>query len=402
MKILIISHMYPSSFNKVEGIFVKQQAEELKKQGYEVKVMSPVLWAPFPIKHLSKKWKGYSQVPLEIKENGIEVYYPRYLTFPKALFFTSSGKRMYWGIRGVVAKIYEDFKFDIIHSHVALPDGYAGMKIAKNYKKPLIVTIHGQDFQQTIYKSRKCQKIIKRVVNFSKKTIVVSDKLKNIGLNKLKINFQKLIVISNGINTEDIYVKESNLIERYRGKKIILSVSHLIKIKGIDLNIKAIARLIGKYSNIVYLIIGDGKQRKNLKNLAKNLNITNNVKFLSQLSHDKAMEYMSICDIFSLPSWNEAFGVVYIEAMAHGKPVVACKEEGIDGIIKHEETGLLEKPKDSDAIVKAIDFLLSNPRKAQKIGEKAKKLVLENYTWQKNAEKTSKIYKNVIKNYGRK
>lgn len=388
--------MYPSTFNEIAGIFVYQQVKELQKQGCEVKVVSPVPWTPFPIKYFSKKWKRYSDIPLKDNWEGIEVFYPRYVDFPKALFFASSGKRMYRGVKKIVGEIYKDFKFDIIHSHVALPDGYAGMKLAQEYQKPLIITVHGQDIQQTIFKNERCKKKIEEVINYSKKTIAVSNKLKEISKKRLEVSSDKIQVISNGINIDGIYSKSDIVTSKLENKKIILSVSNLIKIKGIDYNLKAIAKLKSKYPEIIYLIIGDGLERKNLENLAKNLNITNNVKFLGQLSHDKAIGYMSICDIFLLPSWNEAFGVVYIEAMAYGKPVIACKGEGIDGIVRHEETGLLVKSKSIDSVVDAIDFLLFNPKKAKEIGERAKKIVLENYTWQKGVAKIIEIYKDII------
>ena len=385
--------MYPSIFNKVGGIFVHQQVKELQKQGYEVIVISPVPLASFPIKYLSKKWKRYSKIPKKVVLDGIEIYYPRYLTFPKSLFFASSGKRTYIGVKKTVNEIYKNFKFDLIHSHVALPDGYAGMLLAKKYKKNLFVTIHGQDFQQTIYKNKKCKKYIEKIINFSKKTILVSEKLKNIGINKLNINPEKLIVIPNGINADDIYKKKSTPLRQYKGGEIILSVSNLTETKGIDLNLRAIAKSKEKYPNIYYLIIGDGKERKNLEKLVKELKVKNYVKFLGQIPYNKVMEYMSICDIFSLPSWNEAFGVVYIEAMAHAKPVIACRGEGIDGIIKDKETGILGKPKDVNSLVGALDFLLSNPKKAKEIGERARKLVLKNFTWTRSVQRIIKIYK---------
>jgi len=394
MKILMISHMYPSNFNEVGGIFVHQRVKELKRQGHEVIVISPIPWTPFPIKYLSKKWKAYSKIPKRMVWDSIEAYYPRYLAFPKALSFASSGKRMYWGIKKTVSEIYKNFKFDIIHSHVALPDGYCGMIIAQKYNKPLTVTIHGQDFYQTIFKNKKCKKNIEKVINFSNKTIVVSDKLKKISEEKLNINPQKLITIPNGINIEDIHKRKNNLIKQYEGKKIVLSVSYLIKRKGIDYNLRAISKLKRKYPEIIYLIIGDGPERKNLENLAKKLTIEDRIQFLGLISNQKTMEYLSICDIFSLPSWNEAFGVVYLEAMANSKPAIACQGEGIDGIIRNKETGILVEPKNVDSLVEAIDYLLSNPEKAKKIGETARKLILENYTWTNVVKKIIEIYNN--------
>ena len=105
---------------------------------------------------------------------------------------------------------------------------------------------------------------------------------------------------------------------------VILSVSYLITRKAIDFNLRAIAQLKYKYPNLKYLIIGDGPEKNHLKSLSKNLGINQMVEFLGQLSNKKVMEYMAETDIFSLPSWDEAFGVVYIEAMAQGKPVIGC------------------------------------------------------------------------------
>jgi glycosyltransferase involved in cell wall biosynthesis len=248
---------------------------------------------------------------------------------------------MYLGIKELVAKIYQEFQFDLIHAHVALPDGYAGMKVAQKYKKSLIVTIHGQDFQQTIFKSKKCKRNIEKVINFSEKTIVVSKKLKKIGEKYLQVNNNKMIVVPNGINIDDIYTEKSKISQEYHGRKIILSVSHLIKTKGIDLNLKVISKLKRKYPNIIYLIIGEGKEKKNLEDLVNKLNLQNIVKFIGEVSHHKVMKHMAACDIFSLPSWNEGFGVVYLEAMAHGKPVIGCQGEGIEDFVEDGKTGIL-------------------------------------------------------------
>ena len=398
MKVLVISHMYPSSFNEVGGIFVHEQVKALVAKGAEVQVVSPVPWTPFPINYLSSKWKKYSTVPERTVYEGISIWYPRYVTFPRAWFFALSGQRMYLGIKDVIAKTYKEFQFNLIHAHVALPDGYAGMKVAQKYKKPLIVNIHGQDFQQTIFKNNKCKKNIEKIINFSEKTIVVSKKLNKIGENNLQISSNKIKVVSNGINRNDIHTKTNKNFQEYKGKKIILSVSHLIKTKGIDLNLNAISKLKSKYSNIIYLIIGKGKEKKNLEELVNKFNLQNMVKFIGEVSHHKVMEYMAVTDIFSLPSWNEAFGVVYIEAMAQGKPVIGCQGEGIEDFVEDGNTGLLVKPKDVDSLVKALDFLLSHPTEAQKIGKRARGVILESYTWEKNAEKTIEVYQEVLNN----
>jgi len=398
MKVLVISHMYPSTFNDISGIFVHEQVKALIDKGIEVQVVSPIPWTPFPINCLSSKWKKYSNIPeREIREK-ISVWYPRYVTFPRAWFFASSGQRMFLGIKDIVAKIYKEFKFDLIHAHVALPDGLAAVKLKQIYRKPVIVTIHGQDLQQTLYKNSNCKTALFYVFKQADKIVTVSSKLKRIA----KENFgfaKKIITIGNGVQINKLVLKRNNIL---RGNdfncRIILSVSNLILQKGIDYNLKAFARLVDKYSNLRYLIIGDGPEMKHLKELSNNLRINKRVEFLGKLPHHEVIKYMAKADIFSLPSWNEGFGVVYLEAMACGKPVIGCKGEGIEDFVENGKTGLLVKPKDVDSLAKAMDYLLSNPDEARTMGERARKLVLENYTWEKNAEKIIKIYKEVLNN----
>jgi len=393
MKILHISHLYPTFYDKFYGRAIYQQIKELVKHSIEVKVISPIPWTPFAAKYLTPNWRKYSRFPQRMIQDGIEVYRPRYIEFPRAMFFASSGERMYRGIHRIVEQIYENFQFDLIHAHTALPDGYAATLLKEKYKKPLVLTLRSSDLNVAIFKSEKIFEIIQRVVNQSNIVLAPSPYLQKKAQEYLKT---KSIIIPNGIDLNDIFKDKSNLLEKYKDKRIILSASRLIKTKGLDLNIKAIAKLKEKYPNLLYLIIGEGLERKNLENLADALKIKENVEFLGLQPHEKTMEYISICDIFSLPSWRETFGLVYLEAMVQGKPIIGCQGQGVDGIVKEKKTGLLVKPKDIESLVQAIDFLLSNPKKGKEIGERAKKLVLENYTWEKIGKQLVHLYKKLI------
>jgi glycosyltransferase involved in cell wall biosynthesis len=305
---------------------------------------------------------------------------------------------MYLGIKDLVAKIYQEFQFDLIHAHVALPDGFAAMRVSEICNRPFIVTVHGQDLQITLYRGKGCKKALYKVFKKARKVITVSNKLKKIAQNNIGFD-EKIIVIGNGVSVNN-QIKDKNRIKtkNYLNQKTILSVSNLITLKGIDFNLKAFALLINKYSNLKYQIIGDGPEKNRLLKLATDLGINERVEFLGKLAHKEVIKYMEKADIFSLPSWNEGFGVVYIEAMVQGKPVIGCRGEGIEDFVEHGKTGMLVEPKDVDSLVQTIDYLLSNPDEARAIGERARKLVLENYTWGKNAEKTMKVYREVIKN----
>ncbi len=399
MKVLVISHMYPSTFSRIEGLFVHQQVKELQKQGCEIKVISPTPWSPFPIKHLSNKWRRYSEVPTKMLWDGVEVYYPRFLQFPRNVFLASSGKRMYFGIRKQVDELYHDFRFDCIHAHVALPDGFAGTLVKKDYGKPLVVTIHGADLLVTVHRNAACHNALSKVFEEADRIVTVSTKLRKIAEDHFGLS-GKIVVVNNGVSPSLTASKGTDLTSRYGGRKVMLSVSHLIASKGLDMNIRAISRLTGKFPDLKYLVVGAGTEISSLKQLARHLGVEDQVEFLGELPHDRAMEYMAIADVFALPSWQEGFGVVYLEAMAHAKPVIACEGEGIADVVEHGKTGILVKPKDVESLAKAVDFLLANPERARAIGERARKLVLEKYTWERNAQRYIEIYRELMANHG--
>jgi teichuronic acid biosynthesis glycosyltransferase TuaC len=393
MRVLHITHLYPRHYDGLLGIAMHKQIMALEAQGCMNKVISPIPWTPFLIKYLSQKWKLYSQVPFYNIINGIEVYHPRYLEFPKAFLFSYSGMRMYLGIQKLVKVIEETFPFDIIHAHMGLPDGYAGMRVSLQFKKPLIVTIQGTDVDITANRSKRCLLTLRNVLNYASKVIAPSPRLAKAVASKFGI---EPCLIGYGINILDVIRAKSELLSNYKNWRILLSVSRLIKTKGIDFNIYALKSLVNKHKNLLYIIVGDGPERYNLEKLVQSLDLTKYVRFAGAMPYNKVMEYMAICEVFTLPSWQETFGLVYIEAMAHGKPVVAIQGQGVDGIVIHGETGLLVKPRDINSLVEALDFLLSHPDEARAMGERAREVVLANYTWEKNAEKTIEVYREVL------
>jgi len=394
MKVLEISHMYPLFYDLNNGIAIHKQIKKIKNKRYEILVISPIPWTPFPAKYMTNKWKLYSKIPKYKVIEDVEVYHPRYLTFPKSYFLSSSGIRMYYGIKKLVEKLWHIFPFDIIHSHMALPDGYVGMLLSKDYNKPLIITFQATDLDITAKHNNNCLQSLKKVFMTADKIISPSPRLNKQLFDQFKI---KSNTIGYGIDPKNIFMGDNNIKFKYKDNFILLSVSRLIKTKGIDLNLYALKKLITRYNNLFYLVIGDGPARQELECLVNDLGLKGHIKFIGQQPHNRVMEYMSICEIFTMPSWQETFGLVYIEAMAHGKPVIGVKGQGIDGIVEHKKNGMLVEPKDVDSLVKGMEYLINHPQEAKKMGERAKELVFENYTWEQNAEKTLKIYQEALR-----
>ena len=298
------------------------------------------------------------------------------------------------GIHCGIKKIKKDFAFDVIHAHFILPDAYAAMNLSSYFNKPLVTTLQATDLDVTVNRNKKCKENIFKVLKHSKAVISPSPRLASQLKNIFGLTSH---VIGYGIDVRKVNIETPiDLINKYYDKIVIVSVSRLIDSKGLEYNIKAIYELKDRYPNITYLIIGDGSIKDSLVNLVDGLGLKDYVEFLGELSHKKAMEYIKIATIFSLPSWQETFGLVYLEAMVNEKPVIGCKGQGFDGIIKHCENGFLADSKDVNSIIQIINHILTKPLIAKEIASKGNYTALSNFTFDAIARKISCVYDDVL------
>lgn len=394
MKVLVLSHLYPSVANETAGLFVHQQVRALTWLGVDVEVVAPIPWSPFPINLLSNRWRGYSGVPAADFRTGIKIHHPRFPVLPREFLFSLSGHLMYLSLKRPVGQIRRHFRFDLIHAHVALPDGRAGKFLASQYRVPLVITVHGKDLQRTVHISDPCRIQVAAALKAAAKVILVSSKLKRIAAKHLGPGTNNLTVIPNGIAPETVCYPAPK--PPVPGKRVMLSVSNLVKTKGIDLNLRALARLAAEYPDLHYYVVGAGDGEKDLRRLAADLGLASRVRFLGRQPHNRVMEYMAACDIFSLPSWQEGFGIVYLEAMAHTKPVIGCRGEGIDDFVEHGRNGFLVEPRSVDDLAATIRLLLSKPNTALDAARRGRDTVTERFTWAENAASTLGVYQEAL------
>lgn len=396
MKILVISHLFPRPNDMTYGTFVWQWAKAMEEANHKIVIISPVPKSIFPLNKITKKWNKYSEIPSFFRINNIDVYYPRYWVLPWGLFYQISGKFMVLGAKYPLKQLIKKNKFDLVHSHEILPDGYLGLMIKQSYKLPLVITNHGATLQTIIHKNNQCKLLSKKILANTDKIIVVSKKLKSILNTEFSIT-KNIYIIPNGINPKYIINKKGGGENRKKKDIKILSVSRLTKEKGIELNILAIEKLIDDYPNIKYYILGDGPEKSYLYRMINRNKLQNNIILLGAKPIEKVMEYMSKIDVFSLPSWVESFGIVYIEAMAHEKPVIACRGEGTEDYIINRYNGFLIKKQDLNELVETLRYCIKNPKKMKIIGKNAKKTIINNYTWSNSVKLTIDVYKKVEK-----
>jgi glycosyltransferase involved in cell wall biosynthesis len=297
---------------------------------------------------------------------------------------------------------------DIAHTHFDIPPGpLSGLLYAKKKKVPLIITYHGDwigEYGGAIRRigvSFHNRYVVDKILSYADG--IISPSYYYINESKfLKKYKEKINVIPNGINIDNFsvpYSKEEckSILGLPRDKNILLFFGYLSPYKGPDILLKAMPRVIKDIQDVLLIVSGIGSMKDELMSLSKRLNINNNVKFTGYIDESLKPIYFKAADVFCLPSvmTTESFGIVNLEAMACGVPVVASKIGGIPDVIRDGENGLLVAPSNPELLADALIHLFKNEDIRRKMGERALELV-EYYSWDRIAIETEKVYSSVI------
>ena len=163
--------------------------------------------------------------------------------------------------------------------------------------------------------------------------------------------------------------------------KTVITVSRLVYKNGIDILIKAVARIKKEIPNVRLLILGGGEEEKSLKNLTTNLALNENVEFTGEVPNEKIYEYLAQADVFVRPSRSEGLGTAFLEAMASGLPIIATMVGGIPDFLKDGETGFFCKVDDPKDLSRKILTIFENDLLRKKLARNGQELVLRDYSW---------------------
>lgn len=220
---------------------------------------------------------------------------------------------------------------------------------------------------------------------------------------------KKIIIIPQSVDLKVFKPREKNrtLLAKLGCKQdeaIILFVGRLHRTKGIDFLLHALKRLIQDNTVEVspkLIIIGTGEEEKSLRRQSERLDISRNIIWLSKINHGDLSDYYSVADIFVLPSipveeWQEQFGMVLVEAMACGKPVITTCSGSIPDVVG--DAGILVQPADFYSIYQALKQLISTPGIMAYYGIKARKRAEIMFDPSTVAEKTAEVYRQLAGN----
>jgi glycosyltransferase involved in cell wall biosynthesis len=393
MNILIIPAFFYTKDKPTLGSFFMEQAIALKQAGHNVVIL---YCDTYSVKCI-KDWVDYKEENVEVLE-GIKVY--RKKVFCPLKHGIEGHKKAF---SKAIQELYSNniagkMNIDIIHAHCCVWAGYAAMKLSEKEKKPYVITEHATLFKLHANKiSSSNNKCIEETFRKAAKVICVSGEFRKL-IARYR-NEEDIEVIGNVVDCELFKPNDKIQTPYSTGECIFLTVCHMqtkdqLYKKGIDILLKAWKELVKIHPEAKLIIGGGGHSQSKVVEWCKEYNILDSVEMAGSLERTQVAEYMSKCDFFVLPSRYETFGVVYIEAMASGKPVIAAKNGGPDDFIK-DFNGILIEPEDVEGLISAMCSMMENPSKynPQMISE----YVNKNFSRQAVACQLEKVYTNIKK-----
>ena len=387
MKLLTISHLYPSPGDD-RHLFVHDQLLALRALGVQVRVVSPTAWAPRALWH-DPRQRRRGLTPRRAELDGVVIDYPRVLSLPRRLLFDRltdlAGER----VRRL--PVVRERGIDLVHAHQALPDGAVARRVARDLDVPYMVTVHGADVYQHLRGGGATARHARATLADADAVMAVSSAVAALLAGVVAPG--RLTVVANGTSGLGAPVEPAR--DLLPGEPLVLTVGNLIPRKGTSYLVDAIRRLRAGGRDVHLAIVGEGRLRGPLATQAAALGVSDRVHFLGQQSHERVLALMARAQLFALPSWDEAFGLVYTEAMAQGVPVLATRGEGPAEFIEDGVSGFLAPPRDAAALARIIARVLDEPGLAAAVGS-AGRDVAAGFTWRRNAELTLRVYERAL------
>ncbi len=305
----------------------------------------------------------------------------------------------------------ESFKYDICIAHDWL-SAIGGITVKKQAGLPFAFHVHSSEKGRTLGGgSEVVSNIELHAATAADMIVTVSYAMKD-ELTKLGFPKEKIFVSYNGVdpqkyNPANFKAEDINKLRTSYGlkddEKMILFIGRLVGVKGVDKLILAMPHILEKNPKAKLVIVGLGDLQEYLTNLVKATRLADAIKFRFEfIPEEERILHYAACDVAVFPSFYEPFGIVVLEAMAMEKPVVvgAAGVSGMREIVVccgDEQNGYHIDPNNPLDIAWGINSTLENNERMKWLGKNGRKRVLEEFTWDKIAEKTIQLYETIIK-----
>lgn len=381
MRVLLLASYFPKPGNALMGTWALDQAQALRRCGATVEVISLTPWIPsWPGQ--SGTLRAYASCPPSSEWDGLCVHYPRWLVYPVTQFERNLRRNPQqwlsaaWFFCGsAVTTIARNFRPDVILAHHTSVNGWVAMKLARVLAVPYFTQDHAQWEIAACSTNANLRRLYHEVAASAAGMLAVSK--------QMAVDLQaacpdgRVFRIPNGTKLPSDQAEAS----ASSRAPVAFSAGMLIQYKGFDLLLRAWKHVHAQHPEARLRIAGDGPDRAQLLRLRDELGLTSTVEFLGYLPQAEVQSEMAAARLFVLASWNETFGVVFLEAAACATPCIWARNAGVADVLEEGVHGLAIPPRDPDALAIAISSLLADPERAAALGQAAARHVEAHLTW---------------------
>jgi len=316
--------------------------------------------------------------------------------WPGCKLFTQISNRdiitLYQDYLSSITDAVEKFQPNIIHVQHAFPLSWAARVIKNTYQTPYIITIHGSELP-TVGRDKRYLALTADALRKARRIVPNSFWTKDWLFKIFGDEFRNQVrVIPGGVDAKKFNpnLETSDLDDKYglKGKKVVMFAGKLTQYKGVRYLVQAAKKIDAQI-----VVLGEGPERENLEKRTKDMGL-NNVQFIGHLGTSNELnKFYNRADVFVAPSvWDEPLGLVILEAMASKTPVVVTRKGGIPLAVKDAVNGYFVRPRNATEIAQKVNLLLSNDEKRIKMGENARKIVEDKFSWDAIAHRFILMY----------
>ncbi|MGE5586342.1 MAG: glycosyltransferase family 4 protein [Bacillota bacterium] len=294
-------------------------------------------------------------------------------------------------------------RYDVLHAHDWLV-AFAAKSLKHALHVPLVVTVHSTEYGRNRGIHSDLQKYIHEVewmITFEAWRVIccshyMADELKRI----FSLPADKIDVIPNGVDPgvppDPQFIRETRLRYARPEDRVVFYVGRLVYEKGVHVLLDAAPQVLAAMPNTRFVIAGDGYYAGVLRGKSESMGLGGAVRFAGRISDQERDALYAAADVAVFPSLYEPFGIVALEAMVRGTPVVASDTGGLAEVVRHEETGVKVHSGSGDSLAWGIKRVLSDPGFRSFISQRGREEALSRYAWDSVASSTRSVYQRVI------
>jgi teichuronic acid biosynthesis glycosyltransferase TuaC len=383
-----LTSSYPWSGDPVGGIFFRTQAQALARTGLDLMVVAPVPAVPWPLAHLSDRWRSHSLVPREEVDGAVAVVRPRYVNLPGQPSWALPDRLIAgaaWRTHGRWSAVR------LIHGHYSII-GLAARRLARRARVPYVLTFHGSDINSWPSLHPERLHDLRETIREAAAVFTVSSALAG---RVRELAGIEAIHLPIGVDHQAIgaavapRAESRSMLELAPDRFVVLFVGRLVREKGVRELVSAVLDLGDPF---LVVLVGSGPEAGFA---ADDRRAAGRLRYVGARPHDEVIRYMSAADVLVLPSYSEGLPTVLIEAGSIGLPVIASAVGGIPDLLA-DRRGMLLRDHTPECIRDALAAFRAAPLEPRQRADRLRLHVREDYDVDRNAGRLLAHYGEII------